>query len=182
MNEPCHPPRPGIQGFSLVELMTVIAISAILLGIGMPSFSLLMENQRMTSTANEFFAAINLTRSEAIRRGTRVDLVPVDGSNWNNGWVVFVDEDADQAVDDGETVIFTYDAAPTGITITSSLTDRSPLYLAYAASGRTRTNSSGSRVQYGNFRFESTNQSRKIIINYLGRPRVCNPATDKSTC
>jgi type IV fimbrial biogenesis protein FimT len=175
-------PMSKRSGFSLIELMVVLAIAAILLGIGVPSFQVLLQNQRMTTTVNDLFAAINLTRSEAIRRGTRVDLVPADSKDWASGWVVFIDQDADQIPDAGEQIIYTHSSITGGIAIESRFADSTAKYLAYNGTGRTRTNANPRTPQLGNFLLSSEHASRRIVIGFLGRPRVCNPAMEKSTC
>lgn len=172
-------PDRRASGFTLVELMTVLAIATILLGLGIPSFQSLMQNQRITTTANDLFASIALTRSEAIQRGTRVDLVPVEG-DWHKGWVVFIDEDDDQRPGDGEPVLFKHGAVPQGMEVRVCLTNTDGSYLAYHGTGRTRTNASAAQPLYGSFSFTLGDLSRKININMLGRARVCNPATSKS--
>src|SRR4051812_32932158 len=63
-------------GFSIVELMVVLLIAGILLAIGIPSFQATIQNHRLITATNALFMAVNLTRSEAIHRGIRVDLVP----------------------------------------------------------------------------------------------------------
>jgi type IV fimbrial biogenesis protein FimT len=175
------------NGFSLIEMMTVLAVTVILLGIGVPGFGSLIENQRMTATTNDFFAAINLTRSEAIKRGTRVDLVPADvNGDWANGWVIFVDDNNDQRPDMGEPVIFSHGPVHESIAIVPSLTDSKKKskkqYIAYNGTGRTRTNANSQTPQLGNLEFKSSEQIRKISLNFLGRPRVCNPRTDGKKC
>ena len=51
------------NGFTLVELMIGLAIAAIVLSIGVPSFGDLMRNNRMTTQVNELVGALNLARS-----------------------------------------------------------------------------------------------------------------------
>lgn len=170
------------RGFSLIELMVVMSIVAILLAIGVPSFRSLMQHQKMTATVNDFFAAINLTRSEAIQRGTRVDLVPAEASDWNKGWIVFIDENNNQKADAGEQIIFSHGPVPAGMVITSAFFDSKVKYLAYNGTGRTRTNASSQTPQAGHVSFTMGEQVRKIMVNLLGRPRVCNPDVEKSTC
>lgn len=169
------------HGFSLIELMVVLAIAAILLSIGAPAFGELIQRQKIITAANEFIAAIHLTRSEAVQRGTRVDLVPVDG-DWDNGWLVFVDGDGNQKPDEGEQVIYMHGAVPAGMTITSVLTDSGGTYLAYNGTGRTRTNVNPLQPQYGSFRFRLDKEKRNIVINMLGRTRVCTPKADEESC
>jgi type IV fimbrial biogenesis protein FimT len=171
-----------MYGFSLIELMVVIAIVGILVVISAPSFSTLLQRQRMTTTVNELFAAINLTRSEAIQRGARVDLVPADGVDWSNGWVVFIDQDGDQKVDTGEKIIFSHGAVPAGFSITSRFTDNDVKYVAYNGAGRTHTNANRQTAQAGRFHIVSTSARRDIVLNFMGRPRTCVPTGSTLTC
>lgn len=176
---------PGIcrRGFSLVELMVTLAVVAILLAVGVPGFAEMIRNNKLRTTTNNFFSSINLTRAEAIRRGERVDMVPVDEKgDWSKGWVVFIDKNGNQKPDDGEPVIFSHGPAPSGISIKSNLTDSTVQYLAYNGAGRTRTNASNYRTQFGTFTLELDGRFRKVKLNFLGRPRICNPEIEKNTC
>ncbi len=167
----------------MTELMAVLVIAAVLLGIGIPGFRHLIHNQKITVTANDFLAAVHLTRSEAIQRGARIDLVPAgDGTDWARGWVVLIDRNANQKADGGDQVIYTHGPAPDGISIAAAFTDSKVQYLAYNGTGRTRTNANSQASQMGAWRFSIDKQERKIVVNFLGRPRLCNPQTDPATC
>jgi type IV fimbrial biogenesis protein FimT len=169
-------------GFTLVELMIVLGIAAILLTMAVPSFSALIQNLQMTTTVNDLFAAINLTRSEAIKRGTRVDLATVNpDSDWEDGWVVFVDKNANLRPDAGDEIILEHGPIRGGIEITSNLSGSARRYLSYNGTGRTRTDASRNGLLFGNFAFIVDGETRRrISINALGRPRVCNPAAESS--
>lgn len=54
-------------GFSLVELMVTIAVAAIVLSIATPSFTSIINSNRLSSAANEMVAAIQIARTEAVR-------------------------------------------------------------------------------------------------------------------
>lgn len=61
-------------GFTLVELMVTIALASILLAIAVPSFNQMIVSGRLTAQSNDMLAAINLARSEAIKRNASVTL------------------------------------------------------------------------------------------------------------
>ena len=87
------------RGLTLVELMVTLAVLAILLSLAAPSFSSLLASTRMSSQTNEFMGALNLARSEAVRRVQPVSLRASDSDNYNysKGWTVFPDADGDGA-------------------------------------------------------------------------------------
>lgn len=62
------------RGFTLLELIVVVAITAIMVTIGIPSFLDNIRNNRLTTQANTFVGVLNLARSEAIKHGVRVTL------------------------------------------------------------------------------------------------------------
>ncbi|WP_421621619.1 GspH/FimT family pseudopilin [Alkalilimnicola ehrlichii] len=100
-----------LYGFTLVELMVTIAVAAVLLTLAVPGFRGIVHDNRATSLANELTTAINLARSEAIRRGR---VVSVCTDDWEAGWRVEVGEDCDATGDD---VIRRWDAPATNSVI-----------------------------------------------------------------
>ncbi|MEJ0100547.1 MAG: GspH/FimT family pseudopilin [Pseudomonadota bacterium] len=64
--------RSRNRGFTLMELMTAITIMVILAAIAIPSFRSSIAGNRLSTTANDYIAALNRARSEAVRRNTTV--------------------------------------------------------------------------------------------------------------
>jgi len=172
------------NGFSAVELMTVLAIAAILMAIAVPNLAPFMAQTRISTTTNDFFTAVNMARSEALSRGRRVDMVPKDGVDWSKGWVVFVDADKDQTVTVGDTVLLEHEALPAGTAISGGssaqpFNDGTKIYLAYNPAGYSQKNSGAFSADTAIIKNQYA--TRKLVVSALGRPRVCNPSTD-STC
>ena len=90
------------RGFTLIELMITLLVASILVTLAAPSFSNFIKDNRLTAQANTFIASVNLARSEAIKRGTSVYITSNNGTNWNGGWKVWVDQDGDTSYDSGE--------------------------------------------------------------------------------
>lgn len=109
-----------IRGFTVVELMMTIAILAILLSIGIPSFSSIVGNSNMSANSSDLLTAFNYARTEAIKRGASVALGKNDGSTWSGGLVVWVDENGDGSLGNTEEVLRYWDAFSTDSSLVSS--------------------------------------------------------------
>ncbi len=84
------------KGFTLVEMITVSAIVAVLLGIGVPSYRYIGNQNRMSMEVNSLLADLQYARSEALREGKPVTAcVSTNGTSctggaaWGRGWVVY---------------------------------------------------------------------------------------------
>lgn len=144
-------------GFTLTELLIVIAVFAILMGIALPNFSAFILNQRVKNASFDVFSSLVQSRSEAITRNASVTMAPVAAGNWNSGWTV--------TAPDG--TVLRSEAALPNITLTG------PASVVYNGSGRLGSGAAGS------FQVTSANTStaRCISVDLSGRP-----ATKASTC
>ena len=82
-------------GFNLTELIIVVAIVAILLSIGVPSYRYITNSYRITSEINGLLGDLMFARAEAIKEGQPVTVCVSSGANclgtvkWQSGWVVY---------------------------------------------------------------------------------------------
>ncbi len=106
------------HGFTLVELMVTLAIAAILLTSGVPSFANLIKDNRLSTKTNELVTSLSLARSEAIKQGRTVNIKR--NASWAQGWKIWVDTDGDNNLDPGEEIRVNDGFNNTGVTLTSS--------------------------------------------------------------
>lgn len=129
--------RGNAHGFTLIEVLVVVAISAILLAIGIPSFNATVSRAQARDAAQTLHASLQLARSEAIRRavpvtvcrttnpGAVVAALACDNSavagfpagDWASGWIIFAEQPAVGTIgviDAGDAVIRVQDRLGAG--------------------------------------------------------------------
>ena len=165
------------SGFTLIELLVTLAVVAIMLAMSVPGFQAMISGNAIASISNEFVAALHLTRSEAIKRGTRVTMCKsanstatppaCGGSEWQDGWLIFVDSSAPLGQFNlSEVIIQRHEALPEGVTLTATggtVTD----YVSNIDSGALRQ--VGGAIQSGTFTLSRQESSRTISLIGTGR-------------
>ncbi len=137
-------------GFTLLELMIAIAVLAIIVALGAPSFASVMRDNRSLSTANELVGAMQFARSEALRRRVNIT-VTAPGNNWNQGWSVAA----------GGVTIRQWDAPGNALVVTGNA-------VTFLSTGRASAAVTLSVRPNGC----TNNQRRQVSINATGSVRV----------
>ncbi len=97
---PQHRPQPH-RGFTLIELMVVLALTGTLMMLAAPSFVQLLADNRSAMETQDFINDLQLARSEALRRGVPVTLHALSPSLTGTakfgevGWRIITDKNAD---------------------------------------------------------------------------------------
>jgi type IV fimbrial biogenesis protein FimT len=171
--------RTRARGFTLVELLLVLGISAVLLTLGTPAISGMMNSSRLTSASNSLLSSMLLARSEAIKRSSRVVLCKTaDGTScaatggWEQGWIVFHDVNNNGLRDSGETIIQRTERLPASMRLTGNTNVAK--YVSFLSTGVTKLTGGG--FQAGTLTIcnqaASNGEARNIVLNAIGRPRV----------
>lgn len=75
-------PRQGSAGFTLIELMIAVAILAVLVTVGLPSFREMLRNYEIRVAAESVSNGLQRARAEAVAKNARVQFVLGAGTSW----------------------------------------------------------------------------------------------------
>lgn len=105
MHERGGPGRHRAAGFTLIELMVTVAVAGILAAVAVPAMTSLVNGNRLAGTTSELTAALQLARSEAIRRNVRVTICgTTDGATCNANWSRWIVTGADSSAGTTDTI------------------------------------------------------------------------------
>jgi type IV fimbrial biogenesis protein FimT len=159
----------AVRGFTVVELMVALGISAILVAIAAPTMRSFIENARIRASSESLQNGLTLARNEAVRRNQRIEFVAQP-----TGWVVRVP---------GTTTPLhsaTGDEGRRGLTLT--MTPNGADRITYDPFGRATANADASatltavNVVSTNPPSSSSYRPLRVQIQATGASRLCNPA------
>lgn len=162
------------NGFTLIELIVTLAVAAILVTAGIPSFQQFVQNNRRSAQLDALVGALQIARSQAISQRTTVGVcassnsltaTPTCGTDWSKGWIVFLDKNGNGAVDSGEDMVRVFPALDGDNSLTPTLTGGS--VIDYQSSGLSNV--------HGYFTLCDSRKeayARTIIINAVGAVRT----------
>lgn len=169
-------------GFSLLELLMTIAVAALILTLGLPSFGALKARNAQRVELDALFHAVHHARKASIMRKEVVSLCPSrdgatcsPGRDWSGGFLVFANSDRDEPpeLDAGEVLLHQHRASES-VNITANrrgFTLRATFLRA--TNGTLVVCDRAGRVT-----------PRALVISYTGRPRVAErtPSGDGYAC
>lgn len=134
-------PSPGQAGFTLLELMTAVAVLGVLLALAGPGLADFVEESRLSGSARDFVVDLSLGRNEAVMRGQRVTVcTSADGTtctndSWNGGRIVFIDGGTVGDLDAGDFILSTTPPLNPAIE-TTDIGAASDFFFSFDPSGR----------------------------------------------
>lgn len=177
-----------------MEMMVVMAITAILLSLAVPSFRNFLADSEVASNVNEFVGAFALARSEAVMRAKLVTICrsgnaesgemarcnsaamgDMSSADWAPGWIVYVENSSSTKVGSRE---------PGELILLRKGTMRDRMHLIQTAASKARNitfngsgEPTGSMTGQG-FNFNNDGEFlRQICIARTGRLRLIKGAT-----
>jgi len=178
----CQPPQTkdaaaqsGAGGFTLIELLIAFAIGGLILSFAAPGWRSMIAASELHERADALVDAMGVARSEAIKRGARVDLCPSTdrvgcaGGAWDAGWLTFANEPMGDQPPRAAAVLRTERPARGGITIRGNrpIAD----YVSFTSLGHARRHDGA--LQMGTFIVCRTGQEAlKVILANSGRARI----------
>jgi type IV fimbrial biogenesis protein FimT len=172
-------PHRMASGFTLVEMLVVLAISTALMTIAVPAMGAFVKSVRLSSASNTFLSGVYFARSEAIKRNSRVVICKsADGMScagnggWEQGWIVFHDANNNGLHDSSEVILRREAKLASSMRLKGNL--NVARYVSFAPTGATRLLNGGFQagtLTLCNQSLDET-EAHQIVLNAAGRPRV----------
>jgi len=112
-------------GFTLLELMVVVAMAAILASLAGPSFKKSIDRNNINKAARDMRTSLTLARDAALTRVTTVrmcassDHATCTGA-YRAGWLIYIDTNGDATLSSGEEVLRSFEGVSSNINITAT--------------------------------------------------------------
>lgn len=158
-------------GFTLVELLTTLAISSLIIAFAVPSMEGLMNSANRKTVTSEIVAALNLARNTAIVKQTTVTVCGLDAdgkcaAGWPEPITAFIDPTRQRQLTDDTQIVYVIPETERGM-----LTVRSGIHRHFQFSSR-----GWSRGTLGHFVWcpssGDNTLATQVRINMGGRPKV----------
>jgi type IV fimbrial biogenesis protein FimT len=164
------------RGLTLIELMVVLAITAIMLAVAVPSMMTLTTTNRVTVEVNSLVGDLQYARSEAIKQGIPVSLCVssngsscLNSSNWQTGWIVFPDATGSGQIATGVTPLR---VRPAWLSTDTFVAAPSVGSLTYSRDGFAMNLPTSGTVTLTLLPRSGASQKRCLVLNRVGRQSI----------
>lgn len=159
------------HGFTFIELLVVIGLTALLFSVGIPSFASISERAYSGGISRQLFAQVNFARSTAVSLNRVITLCASDdgivcNKYGSNHLLVFSDDNNNRQRDEDE-VIYTHTQIPGDGALVFAVS-RGAHYMRFEPDGRA--------IEFGHITYcpasGSAHNAQSVIISFSGRPRM----------
>ena len=175
------------KGFTLLELIIVVAMLGITMGIAAPNLIEMISNNRIATAAADLATAMQQGKAEAVarvnpttlcKRNTDGDDCVGDG-DWSQGWIVFSDLNGDASVGDDDEILLVHEALHPNITFGG--TAGVAAFITFRPTGASSVNNIEALVVCDERGF--IDKSRGLLVTITGRGSVMKASeTGQATC
>ena len=120
-------------GFTLIELIVTVVIVGIIFAAGIPGLNALLGNVSINSSADKLVNSLAYARGESVARVDDISVGAIGGGRV--GWNVYIDDDADCTLDNGEEILRVVDITADNVSITAG-----PTCIGFNELGENRAN------------------------------------------
>lgn len=170
------------RGFSLIELMVVVAIAVILTLVALPGMGDWLQNSRMRSAAESMGNGLRFAQAEAIRLSRQTAFVATS-TGWTVSYIQVV-----AAADSATGLPLVLQTSPSVENVTITQGSGTPAVLAFNSLGRVGGASSlagpfPAITADAIYNIASSSGSRhmRLIVSPAGKVRICDPDKSFST-
>jgi type IV fimbrial biogenesis protein FimT len=166
------------RGFSLPELIGVLAVAGLSVSLAVPSYQFLLRNDRESVAVNHLLTTLQVARSSAITRNTTITVCAslggksCDGHAWEDGWVALSNTDGGPDAATGNVLLS--EVAQPGVQIQSREFAKAIEF--HANGGASARDTAAISGQFVFCPAGSETASREIVVLPHGRMAVTSPA------
>lgn len=174
---------PAMRGFTLIELMVVLAMIVVLASIAAPNFQRSIARQKTSVAASELLTSVLQARSAAITNNQVTYVQPLVSTDWSRGWRIYIDVDKDKTFTAGtDTPIATVAAMDENVLQNEvALNAVVGNLIGFDANGYLVGRNAG-RVVFGSALIPAGELRKGVKVSVTGRARICTSTTNDNGC
>jgi type IV fimbrial biogenesis protein FimT len=177
-NDTCQSPRRVHAGFTIIELMVVVALVAILATLATPSWRALQVRNSIRALVNDYTLSLYFARTEAVRQNSPVTICPSStGASCTNsalegGWIVIV------GLADAANPVILQDTLPRNL-VRTAFSDNAQANRAvtFLPNGQPAANFAGNTLRVCPASADFASMSREVALNRTARINIVTPGT-----